>query len=109
MTPFLGFGLAGVVLSLEPLAGATHHLHLERRGECSREPIETLSLWEPEEEPNQNIKPLQGCEEMKVRKDTISLRAAMSQVAGPGKLRCAFYSLQAVPPSPPEEVGLHPL
>ena len=45
---------------------------------------------------------------MKVRKDTISLRAAMSQVAGPGKLRCAFYSLQKAP-SPPEEVGLHPL
>lgn len=27
----------------------------------------------------------------------------MSQVAGPGKLRCALHSLQAVPPSPPEE------
>ena len=40
---------------------------------------------------------------MKVRKDTTSLRAAMSQVAGPGKLRCALHSLQAVPPTPPEE------
>ena len=27
----------------------------------------------------------------------------MSQVAGPGKLRCALHSLQAVPPTPPEE------
>lgn len=52
MTPFLGFGLAGAVLSLEPLAGATHHLHLERRGECPREPVEALSLWEVNQKRN---------------------------------------------------------
>lgn len=52
MTPFLGLGLAGVVLSLEALAGATHHLHLERRGECSREPVEALSLWEANQKTN---------------------------------------------------------